>query len=407
MRLRRERRARQARRRRLAGCNSRGRGRWDRRVEQRRQVLELPTSRTLLEHAPAVRADAVRRAVVVGLEQPADAAEARGLEVEQAGRPRQCLDVADRVDRLVPGDPVSVAVEQLDGVVGPRRDPRSMPPARPRTRGRRGRRPAPSPPSRCGRDPSCRPRRRRRATASSASSWRSQPGRGIELETQRRDPCCARRGAGRGRRVGDPHRHDEGDGLRRSTDGVLQREAVLAQGEVERRALERPAAVIAGAVADRLDREEVGQAQQRGEFVQGAVPAQPREVAGAAEMLDLIDLIPGDVLALSFVAVTAQPDDGRDLGEPARGVARQRQELAPFDPQGQPGDACVRRPSRTREGTRSARSARPARSCRAAPRARPEPIGFRRVPPPARRDRFSRAVRPVSVRAWRPGAHCS
>jgi hypothetical protein len=66
-------------------------------MEQGSQVLELPTSRTLLEHAPAVRADAVRRAVVVGIEQPADAAEAGGLEVEHAGWAWQCLDVANRV----------------------------------------------------------------------------------------------------------------------------------------------------------------------------------------------------------------------------------------------------------------------------------------------------------------------
>ena len=87
-------------------------------MEQRSQVLELPASRTLFEHAPAVRADAVRAAVVVGLEEPADAAEAGGLEVQHAGWPWQCLDVVNRVDRLVPCDPVSVAIEQLDGAIG-------------------------------------------------------------------------------------------------------------------------------------------------------------------------------------------------------------------------------------------------------------------------------------------------
>jgi hypothetical protein len=68
----------------------------------------------------SVRSDVMRPAVVVGLEQPADAAEAGGLEVENARWPWQCLDVANRVDRLVPRDPVSVAVEQLDGAVGHR-----------------------------------------------------------------------------------------------------------------------------------------------------------------------------------------------------------------------------------------------------------------------------------------------
>ena len=52
----------------------------------------------------------------------------------------------------------------------------------------------------------------------------------------------------------------------------------------------------------------------------------------AAQLLDLVDLIPRDVLALSLVAVPGQPDHGRDLGESARGVARQRQQLATFDP---------------------------------------------------------------------------
>jgi hypothetical protein len=63
-------------------------------MEQRRQVLELPASGTLLVHAPAVGHDVVRGAVVVGLEQTADAAEASGLEVEDAGTPAQRLDSA-------------------------------------------------------------------------------------------------------------------------------------------------------------------------------------------------------------------------------------------------------------------------------------------------------------------------
>ena len=159
---------------------------------------------------------------------------------------------------------------------------------------------------------------------SSASSSSIPAGGRIELEMQTGIQAAQHSQGAEAGAVGDPHRHDERDGLRGSTDGVLQREAVLAQGEVERRALERPAAVVTGAVADRLDREEVGQAQQRGEVVQRAAPAQPRQLARTAEMLDLVDLIPGDVLALPLVAVTGQPDDGRDLGEPARGVARQR-----------------------------------------------------------------------------------
>jgi hypothetical protein len=171
---------------------------------------------------------------------------------------------------------------------------------------------------------------------------------GIKLEVQAGVHAAHRSQRGEAGELVEPDRHDEGDGLRHSPDGVLQGEPVLAQGEVERRALERPPAVEAGAVADRLDRKEVGQPQERGELVEGPPAAQPREVARAAELLDLVDLIPGDVLALSFMPISRQADHGGDLGEPARRIPRQRQQLAAFDLEGQLGDAGVRRVSATR-----------------------------------------------------------
>jgi hypothetical protein len=58
--------------------------------------------------------------------------------------------------------------------------------------------------------------------------------------------------------VVDSGRHHEGHGRRHSPDGVLQRQAVLAQGEVKSRALKRPTAVEAGALTDWLHRKEVG-----------------------------------------------------------------------------------------------------------------------------------------------------
>src|SRR3954451_5742662 len=67
-------------------------------MEQRGQVLELPPPGPQLVHAPAVGADAVGDAVVIGLEQPADTAEAGGLEVEDAWSPGQRLDVLNRCD---------------------------------------------------------------------------------------------------------------------------------------------------------------------------------------------------------------------------------------------------------------------------------------------------------------------
>ena len=59
------------------------------------------------------------------------------------------------------------------------------------------------------------------------------------------------------------------------------------------------------------------------------------------QLLDLVDLVPGDVLAQALMAVAAEPDHGRDLGEPAGDVAHERQELAAVDAQRQLGDARV------------------------------------------------------------------
>ena len=168
------------------------------------------------------------------------------------------------------------------------------------------------------------------------------PARGrVELEPQTR--IDGAHGAQRGDAGGlaEADRHDEPHGLRFAFDGLVQREPVLPQRQVEGRALEGPPAVEPGAGADRLDREEVGQPHQRGELVEGAPAAQPRQRTRAAELLDLVDLVPGDVLALADVAVAGQPDHRRDLGEPAGGVAGQRQELAALDAERQIGDARV------------------------------------------------------------------
>src|SRR5690242_21766290 len=95
-------------------------------MKQRGQVLELTSPRTLLEHPAAVRADAVRGAIVVGVEQGPYAAEAGRLQIEHARSPWQRLDVGDRVDRLVPGDPLTVGLEQISrgGFEGRILDPR-------------------------------------------------------------------------------------------------------------------------------------------------------------------------------------------------------------------------------------------------------------------------------------------
>src|SRR5919201_3986868 len=81
------------------------------RVEQRRQVLDLPAARAELEHPAAVERDAVRLAVLVEGEQLSEETEARGLRVEGAGREYQLFDVRDRMDRCVPRDPLAVRLE--------------------------------------------------------------------------------------------------------------------------------------------------------------------------------------------------------------------------------------------------------------------------------------------------------
>ena len=68
----------------------------------------------------------MRGAVLVDAEHCLHAAEAGGLQVEHGWSPRQRLDVGDRVDRFVPGDPVAMALEQADcavfegGILDPR-----------------------------------------------------------------------------------------------------------------------------------------------------------------------------------------------------------------------------------------------------------------------------------------------
>ena len=58
-------------------------------------------------------------AVVVGGEEVADRAEAGGLDVDRLRRrPGHRLDVGDRVDRRVPGDPLGDRLEQRPGLVG-------------------------------------------------------------------------------------------------------------------------------------------------------------------------------------------------------------------------------------------------------------------------------------------------
>ena len=74
-------------------------------MKQRCEVLDLPATDAELGLAAAVVADAVLGAVVVEVEQLAQAADARGLDVQHPRRERERANVIDGVDRRVPGDP--------------------------------------------------------------------------------------------------------------------------------------------------------------------------------------------------------------------------------------------------------------------------------------------------------------
>ena len=164
-------------------------------------------------------------AVVVGLEQPADAAETGRLEVENAGWPWQCLDVANRVDRLVPRDPVSVAVEQLDGVVGHRGilDPCPRQPLEYATEEVRVRVHGHG----CIAVVTLHVDHIDAAERCQLCEKVVIPGcGGIELEMQTgiHSAQCLQGGEAGG--LTEPDRHYESDGLRHSPDGILQREPV-------------------------------------------------------------------------------------------------------------------------------------------------------------------------------------
>ena len=90
-------------------------------MEERREQLDLVAADAELELPAAVRADPVVGAVVVGGEEPLDGAEPRGLHVDRPRRPAEGLDVGDRVDHCVPGDPVVVRLEHGLGLRRERR----------------------------------------------------------------------------------------------------------------------------------------------------------------------------------------------------------------------------------------------------------------------------------------------
>src|SRR5207247_6402175 len=88
------------------------------RMEERGEVLDLAAPRPELPLPAAVRADLVLGAVVVGVEEPANGAEARRLDVDRARRPGAALDIRDGVDRRVPRDASGMRLEDRARLFG-------------------------------------------------------------------------------------------------------------------------------------------------------------------------------------------------------------------------------------------------------------------------------------------------
>ena len=87
-------------------------------VEERRQVLNVAAAGAELELAAAVGRDALLLAVVVRVEESLQRPEPRRLDVDRTRLPGQRLDVLDRVDDRVPGDPLCVRLEDRPCLVG-------------------------------------------------------------------------------------------------------------------------------------------------------------------------------------------------------------------------------------------------------------------------------------------------
>ena len=213
-------------------------------MEEGSDVLDLTSARPELELAAAVDPDPPFRAVVVGLEQGSQAAEAGGLDVHHPRRVRKRLDVRHRVDRLVPGDAVAVRREHALGLRGQRRVlvpgfGESANHARVEIRISRlvDDRPGVSALEVDGVD---------RARLHELGHQLVRPrARRIELEAHRRVPLEAPEQRLHARRLAEPKRDHVRDRPGLTADGVGKRAPCLPEGEVEGGAFERPPAVEA------------------------------------------------------------------------------------------------------------------------------------------------------------------
>ena len=308
-------------------------------MEHRGQVLDLPAPDAELGLAAAVDLDPALGAVVVGREELLGRAEARRLDVDRARREREALDVRDGVDRRVPGDAVAVGLEHGVGFgVGQVRV------LEPRVRERLGDAPVER---RVRVDVDGRALvgalevdRRDRSGGRQPVDQRLVPVRGaVELEAQpgvHLEPPADRVEA---RRAADPQRRDEVDRRLLAPERLRQRLAALAQREVERGALHRPAAVEAEGGHSRLA---VGEEVERA-HVLAEGPERPRALerqVRAARLLGALVLgAVGDVLPEPLLAGALQVEGGGDALELIGDAALAALQRVAVDRQRQLGDA--------------------------------------------------------------------
>src|SRR5439155_11785974 len=278
------------------------------RVEERSEQLDLSSSRSELPLTSAVPADPALLAVVVRGEEPFDRSEPGGLHVHRPRGPGKLLDVLDRVDDRVPGDPIAVRLQHRLGLGG---EGRILEPGV----------------CEAFRNELVEGRVRRRVDdGAPVLAFQvdrvDRPGRGklghevrrrgrarVELEAKRGIQVEPGADAVRRRRVAEAHRHDERDRMWLGGDGLTERAPALPQSEIERCALERPAAVVDVAWLRGLLAEERLSREMLREGMRGPRAGQ-WEIAAASLHAVVLGSVVRDVLSDSLLARPVQVDDG-------------------------------------------------------------------------------------------------
>ena len=178
--------------------------------------------------------------------------------------------------------------------------------------------------------------------ARDSSSASSHCAGGVELEAQRRAGCPSAQQRRAGRFRSQVQRDDEAHGRRCASEHVVQRPAGLAQRQVQRRALQRPAPVGArDVVRGRPVREEVKPVEVSREAVQRPAARERQHRPGPLNATVLGGLV-GDVLAHALVPAAREPEDRREAPEPGRDAARETIERVAVDDHRQVGESLVR-----------------------------------------------------------------